>query len=375
MDSVSLLHHFDDMEDPRVDRHKLHALPDILLIMFCGVICGAESCRDFVDFAESKLDYLKRFTPLNSGIPSKNTFSRVISSLDPEQFKRCFLQWVQGIQQELGNVIAIDGKTLRRSFDQASKRSPIHMVSAFASEARLVLAQQKVEEKSNEITAIPKLLEVLDLNGAIITLDAMGCQKTITQKIIERGGDYVIAVKGNQDKLHQQITTHFNNLFDMQYHKHVDTDCVEEVSRGRIESRKCLSTNSIDWLGGEEQWHGLRSVIAVQAKRTVDGRTSCETRYYISSLEPCSAELNHIIRSHWGVENSLHWILDVVFREDDSRFRSGNAPENMAILRHSALNQLQAAKPSFKKDMNIKRLRKKAGWDNETLDKIITATI
>lgn len=200
--NVSFLQHFEEMDDPRIDRHKLHSLPDILLIMFCGVICGAESWRDFEDFGESKIDYLRRFSPLKNGIPSKKTFNRVISSLDHDQFKQCFIQWVDGMQKEFSDVIAIDGKILRRSFDSASDKSAIHMVSALASESKLVLAQQKVDDKSNEITAIPKLLQMLELKGAVVTIDAMGCQKSIAQEIVAGGGNYAIAVKGNQKKLH-----------------------------------------------------------------------------------------------------------------------------------------------------------------------------
>lgn len=373
--SINFLRHFEAIEDPRVDRHKLHSLPDILLIMLCGVICGVESWRDFVDFGESKLDYLRRFSPLENGIPSKNTFNRVVSSLDPEQFKRCFCNWIGSLQQELGDVIAIDGKALRRSYDKANGKSAIHMVSAFASNAKLVLAQQKVDEKSNEITAIPKLLQLLELKGAVVTIDAMGCQKSITKQIIDGGGHYAIAVKENQPKLHTQISKHFNNLFDMQYNKHVDFSVSSEKNRGRIETRRCMVTSNIDWLDGKESWQGLKSIIVIESKRTVNEITSIENRYYISSLDSNSEEMNRIIRSHWAVENSLHWVLDVVFGEDDSRVRSGHAAENMALIKHVALNQLQMAKPNFRKDMSIKRLRKKAGWDNDTLDTIITAQV
>jgi predicted transposase YbfD/YdcC len=343
--------------------------------MFCGVICGAESWRDFSDFGESKLDYLRRFSPLKNGIPSKNTFCRVISSLNPEAFKDCFVSWIRSVQTDLGDVIAIDGKTLRRSFDNASGKAAIHMVSAFASDARLVLAQQKVDEKSNEITAIPKLLELLDINGAIITIDAMGCQKDIAQKIIDNNGDYVLALKGNQKKLHARIEKHFANYFDMKHHK--KTDCHEEaeVNRGRIEERSCLATSELDWLDDRSEWAGLKSVVAVESKRTVNGSTTTEKRYFISSLPADAENISRAVRSHWGVENSLHWMMDVVFREDDSRVRTRNAAENMSVMKHVALNQLQAAKSGFRKDMSIKRLRKKAGWDSSTLDKILFTEI
>lgn len=373
--TVDLIHYFNDLDDPRIDRNKLHALPDILLIVFCGAICGVETWEDFVDFGHSKIGFLRKYADLKNGIPSKNTFNRVISSLDPEAFKRCFLRWVHDFKQELGNVVAIDGKTLRRSYDKANERSAIHMVSAYASEARLVLAQEKVSEKSNEITAIPKLIDTLNIKGAVVTIDAMGCQKAISEKIIEAGGDYVLAVKGNQNTLHSEIARHFNHLFDMTHNKHVDVSTQKNQSRGRLESRKCLTTDDLEWLSVREHWRGIRSVAVVEAKRAVDGVTTTETRYYISSLASDADSLNSIIRAHWGVENSLHWVMDVVFGEDNSRIRSHHGAENMSMIKHVALNKLQAAKPNFEKRMTIKRLRKKAGWDDATLDTILRTEI
>ena len=367
--------YFSGLDDPRIDRQKLHSLPDILFIAFCGAICGAESWRDFSDFGNSKIDFLRKYTPLENGVPSKNTFNRVISSLNPEQFKDCFSKWVSDFQCALGRVIAIDGKMLRRSFDKSTGTSAIHMVSAFASEARLVLAQQKVADKSNEITAIPKLLDFLALDGSVVTIDAMGCQKTIAKQVIDGGGDYVLAVKGNQGSLHAQITEHFNHIFDMQHNKYVDTSVTEETSRGRNEIRKCLATEKLDWLAGKEQWAGLKTCVVIESSRTTEGKTTTEKRYYISSIENSAESLNKIIRAHWGVENSLHWIMDVVFGEDYSRVRTANGAENVSLIKHVALNKLQAAKSQFKKDMSIKRLRKNAGWDDGTLDKILRAEI
>lgn len=367
--------YFNGLDDPRVDRQKLHSLPDILFIAFCGAICGAESWRDFSDFGDSQIDFLRKYTPLENGIPSKNTFNRVISSLDPGQFKNCFSKWVSDFQCALGRVIAIDGKTLRRSFDKATGASAIHMVSAFASEARLVLAQEKVVDKSNEITAIPKLLDLLALESAVVAIDAMGCQKAIAKQIIDGGGDYVLAVKANQGTLHSQVVKHFNHTFDMQHNKFVDTSVTEETSRGRHEARKCLATEELDWLIGKGQWAGLNTCVLIESKRTVGDTTTTEKRYYISSIESSADVLNKIIRAHWGVENSLHWIVDVVFGEDYSRVRTANGAENMSLIKHVALNKLQAAKSEFKKDMSIKRLRKNAGWDDGTLDKILRATI
>lgn len=372
---LDITKYFSTLDDPRIERQKLHSLPDILLIVFCGAICGAESWRDFVDFGESKIEFLRKFTPLANGIPSKNTFCRVISSLDPDQFRQCFSNWANDFQQEMGRVIAIDGKTLRRSFDKAKEKSPIHMVSAFASDARLVLAQQKVSEKSNEITAIPKLLDLLTLDNAVVTIDAMGCQKAIAKQIIERGGDYVLAVKGNQNALHLQIAKHFNNLFDMKHNKHVTISVMEEASRDRHEIRTCLATDELSWLNCKDQWDGIKSCLVIESKRTIEAKTTVEKRLYISSISTDAESLNKIVRAHWGIENSLHWIMDVVFGEDNSRIRSNNGAENMSIVRHIAANKLQAAKPRFSKDMSIKRLRKKAGWDDETLEIILQAEI
>ncbi len=238
----------------------------------------------------------------------------------------------------MGDVIAIVGKVLRGSFDKATDQSPIHMVGAFASNAKLVLAQQKVDEKSNEITAIPELLKVLELKGAVVTIDAMGCQKAITQGIIDGGGDYAIAVKGKQKKIHEQIKKHFDNTFDMKSHKNIEIDTTEIKSRNRVESRMCLATSNIDWLQEKDKWAGLKGILVIESKRTLNSVTSCEKRYYISSLEANSEKLNRIVRAHWGVKNSLRWVLDVVFREDESRNRLGDSAENMAIMKHAALN-------------------------------------
>lgn len=373
--SSDLIEYFSDIEDPRIDRQKLHALPDILFIVFSGVICGVDSWSDFVLYGESKLDFLRRYVPLKNGIPSKNTFQRVITQLNPEAFRDCFLKWVNDYEQELGRTIAIDGKTLRRSFDKAGERSTTHMVSAFASEARLVLAQEKVAEKSNEITAIPNLIDMLDVTDSIITIDAMGCQKKISEKIISAGGDYVIALKGNQNTLFKAISKHFNNPFDMSHCKLVDVSETKECNRGRIEKRKCRVTEALDGLNLKEQWPGMKSCLLIESKRTQEGQESTENRFYISSLE-ANAELhNKIVRSHWAVENSLHWVMDMVFREDESRIRSGFGAENMSLIKHVALNKLQSVKSNYGKTISLKGLRKKAGWDDATLHVLLQKVI
>ena len=364
----------DSVDDPRIDRTKLYSLPEILLIFFCGSICGVESWEDFVEFGQSKLLFLRRFLPYENGIPSKNTFHRVAMALNPTEFRDCFIQWVDIVSNGPDNIIAVDGKTLRKSGDKSISKNPIHMVSAYATDTKLVLAQEKVDEKSNEITAIPKLLKLVDLSSSIVTIDAMGCQTDIAKQIVGQSGDYLLAVKGNQGILHNDICKHFANLFDMRHHKKVDFFEKEEKNKGRKEIRRCLVTQDLSFLSVADRWEGLKSVIAVEKISIVNGERATECRYYISSREACAETFNQIIRSHWSIENNLHWTLDVVFNEDSSRVRKGNAPENMAIIKHAALNQLQLAKPQFKKSQSIKGLRKKAGWDDETLYKIITAT-
>lgn len=370
-----LIEHFSEIEDPRIDRQKLHQLPDILFLVFCGVICGVDSWEDFVLFGESKLDFLRRYVPLKNGIPSKNTFQRVITRLDPDAFRECFLNWVSAYEKELGSIIAIDGKALRRSFDKASKTSAAHMVSAFATEARLVLAQEKVAEKSNEITAIPKIIEMLDVNNSIVTLDAMGCQRAISEKIIDAGGDYVIALKGNQGSLHKAVAKHFNNTLDMSYCKDVDMAETNESNRDRIEKRKCLVTDRVDQLDLPEQWPGMKSCLLIESTRVQDGKETVERRFYISSLAADAKRHNQIVRSHWAVENSLHWVMDMVFREDESRIRDGFGAENMSLIKHVALNKLRAVKSDTKRAVSLKGLRKKAGWDDDALHSILQKVI
>lgn len=368
----AFLYYFDELEDPRIERKKLYPLSEILLIVLCGSICGAQSWRDFVTFGEEKFDYLSRLLPLSNGIPSKNTFARVLSSLDPEGFKACFIDWVRSFQLALKEVIAIDGKALRKSFDKASKKSAIHMVSAFASATKLVLGQQKVSDKSNEITAIPKLLDLLSLEGMIVSIDAMGTQKKIAKKIREKKADYVLALKGNQTSLHEDISLFLSSEIKKLSSNKI-SDCYEEYDKGhgRIEQRICYVSDQLDWLQQRAQWKDLKSIAVIESHITVKEKTTIERRYFISSLEANAKQIAHAIRSHWAIENSLHWILDVTLNEDNSRVRKDNAPENMAIVRHITLNMLQNTKKKYK-EMSIARLQKKAGWGESTLDQILT---
>ncbi len=369
------LYHFDQLEDPRIERKKLYPLEEVLLIVLCGSICGAQSWRDFVIFGKEKLDYLRRFLAFRHGVPSKNTFARVMCSLDPVAFKTCFVAWIQSFQLALKEVIAIDGKALRGSFDKASAQSAIHMVSALATSTKLVLGQEKVSEKSNEITAIPQLLDLLCLEGAIVSIDAMGTQRSIAEKIRDKKADYVLALKGNQGLLHDDIRLFLSAEIDKKQRKISNKimDYYEDFDKGhgRIEKRTCYVTDQLEWLEQKKAWRDLKTVVAVESVVTTHEKTMTEIRYFISSLPPNAKEIAHAIRRHWAIENSLHWVLDVTLGEDNSRVRKDNAPENMAMIRHIVLNLLRNAKGKYSKDMSLKALQKKAGWGNATLDDIL----
>jgi predicted transposase YbfD/YdcC len=368
----SFLEYFSNLKDPRIDRKKLYPLDEILLVVLGAVICGAEGWADFKLFGEEKLDFFRTYLPFKNGIPSRNTFSRVISSLNPEGFKECFINWMNSFQESMHEVIAIDGKTLRHSFDTAKDKPAIHMISAFASKARLVLGQQKVDDKSNEITAIPELLRLLDIKGAIITIDAMGCQKEIAKNIIDKEADYVFSLKGNQGNLFDDVKTFFE-LGRKEKFRDTEFDYSEKSNKehGRIEMRKCWVSSQIDWIDQKDQWKGFKSIAMIESTRTIKGKTTVESRFFISSL-PQNAELfASAVKSHWGIENSLHWILDMTFREDESRIREGNSAENMAIIRHTVLNMLQNTKKKDNSPISIKALRKKAGWSDKALAQIL----
>ncbi len=374
---VSLTEHFSRLADPRVERTKLHLLSDILMIAVCGAICGAENWNDIEDFGRTKEGWLRGFLALPNGIPSHDTFNRVFARLDPVGFERCFLAWMKAVSEVTqGQVIAIDGKTLRHSYDRQNGKAAIHMVNAWASNNRLVLAQTKVDDKSNEITAIPALLHLLTIKGCIITIDAMGCQTEIAQTIIDGEGEYVLAVKGNQGHLHEDI----KDLFETEFAQPVPFVGIEhdycrttEKDHGRIEIRECWTISEpeyLDYLRNRQAWAGLRTVALVRCTRRINDQETVESRYYISSLSGQAEPLLHACRSHWGVENSLHWVLDVAFREDDSRMRQGHSPHNFAIVRQMALNLLRQ-ETSCKRSIKGKRL--KAGWDNTYLLKVITS--
>lgn len=365
-----LSEHFAQLPDPRVDRTKRHLLLDIVVIAVCAVICGADTWVDIEEYGRAKYEWLKRFLPLPHGIPSHDTFARVFVRLRPEAFRTCFLAWLTEVQERLGGpcaspLVAIDGKAARHSFDRAIDRGPLHMVSAWATAAHLVLGQVAVEQKSNEISAIPTLLQLLELSGCVVTIDAMGTQKEIAQTIRDQDADYVLALKGNQGTLHEDVALLFE-WADAQQYRDVAHQTYEthNIGHGREERRRTTVTTDLTGLRGAEAWVGLQTVAMVEAWRTQGVTVSYERRYYISSLGLDAKQMAESVRGHWAIENALHWVLDIAFREDDSRIRKGHAPENFAMLRHIALNLLKQEKTN-RHGMKVKRNR--AGWDNDYL--------
>jgi predicted transposase YbfD/YdcC len=354
--SAALLDHFAILSDPRIERHRRHKLSDILVIAVCAVLCGAESFPAIEDFGQARSEWLQQFLELPGGIPSHDTFNRVFRLLDAVQFQACFLSWMQAVVEVTqGEVIAIDGKTLRRSFDKDTAKRAIHMVSAWATENGVVLGQRKVDAKSNEITAIPELLDLLALKGCIVTIDAIGCQRAIAQKIVEQGADYVLALKGNQPTLEQAVAHCFVTGPEADRHR-TSCDYYEhsECGHGRVETRCYWITEELAAGLEAAAWPGLQSIGMVEAYRTLAGETSVEQRLYLTSLKADAQEFARAVRNHWGIENQLHWTLDVTFREDQSRLRKGHGPENFALLRHITLNLLRH-EPS-KKSLPRKRL-------------------
>lgn len=371
---ADLREHFGTIEDPRVDRTKLHALIDIIVIAICAVVCGAEDWPDVEAFGKAKEKWLKNYLELPNGIPSHDTFGRVFARLDAEQFQTSFLKWVQAVMTVTdGQVGALDGKQLRRSHDRALDKTAVWMVSAWAADNRLVLGQVKVDEKSNEITAIPRLLEVLELKGCLVTLDAIGTQKEIVTTIIAREAEYVLPVKENQGHLYEAIQATFAEARAVNFTQ-VPHETYKTVSKdhGRLEVRQCwLMTRDdyLDALGERPAWRNLNAIAMIRSERQVgNAPTVVTTRYYISSLNGDAQRVLAAVRSHWGVENELHWSLDVTFHEDLSRIRKGDGPQNFAVLRHIALNLLKQEKSA---KIGLKGKRLKAGWDEAYLLKVL----
>ena len=353
---------FADLEDPRTGNAKRHELLEILLIGLCTVLCGGETCTDMVRFGRAKHTFLEEVLTLRYGIPSHDTFSRVFRLLDPAQFQACFQTFMRRFAEGCQGVVALDGKTLRRSFDRASSASPLHLVSAWAVEQRLVLAQRAVEDKSNEITAVPQLLKMLCLQGVVVTADALHCQREIAAQVIEQGGDYVLALKANQGTLFADVQLFVDDpKTSLARAESVDGD------HGRIEVRQAALSPDIAWLQAHHAWPGLRAIGKVTAARETPAKTSIETRYFLMSQALTPERFLAIVRAHWGVENGLHWVLDVTMNQDQMRNRKDNGPENLALLRRLALD-LAALEPS--KDSMRGKL-KRAGWDNQFLAQML----
>ena len=352
--------------DHRHGSHTLHSVTEILFLTLCAIICGCEGWRDIERYGKAKVEFLRKFFPYKNGIPSDDTVRRFFRSLTPSSFQKYFVSWVAEMGEAIGHHIALDGKVSRRSFD--NEGDPLHMVSAFASESRLVLGQEKVADKSNEIKAIPVLLDMIDIEGATITIDAMGCQRDIAKNILDKKANYVLSLKGNQGNLHKDVELTFQDKELVKALKASTHMVVDKNKHGRQEERTYTTIALNDELKEYFGWPHIETITQVLSQRKIKGKSTQEKRYYISSLAETAKVIGQFIRAHWSVENTLHWILDISFRDDESRIRKGNAPQNAAIIKHMTLNMLQKAKG--KRD-SIKQMRKAAGWDEALLLEIL----
>ena len=365
---ISILRFFGDLNDPRQMAKVLYPLQEIILIALCAAICGADTFVEMEDFGNAKLDFLKRFLPFKNGVPSHDTFGAVFANLDARQFNEIFVKWILSFQKSLPNHVAIDGKTVRRSKNGAIP--PVHIVSAWSSDQRLVLGQLKTEKKSNEIKAIPELLAMLSLKGAMVTIDAMGCQKEIAEKIIDKKADYLLAVKRNQNSLFENIQTAFEAAESGTWPVDIPERRTVDKDHGRIENRTYSIITEPELLSEAGEWKNLACIGKVTRKCEQGSRMTEDTRYFISSRKLDIETFSDTVRNHWGIENSLHWVLDIVFREDESRAREKNAAANFVTLKHITLNMLKSLQG--KQSMRVRR--KLAGWDEEYLYKALCAT-
>jgi predicted transposase YbfD/YdcC len=356
---------FKDLEDPRSGNAALHDFHTLLIIALCTTLCGGQGAVDMALFARAKEPFLRAVVDLKNGPPSHDTFSRLFRALDPDQFRTAFQHFMTAFSEVCQGVVAIDGKVLRRSFDTASGKSALHMVSAWGCELRMVLGQIATDEKSNEITAVPKLLKMLSLKDTIVTVDALNCQRAIAQQIVDQGGDYALALKGNQATLHGDVSL----FLDDPGREAGDTDTTVDADNGRIETRVATVTTDIGWLQHDHKWPGLKCIGKVTRTRETRKGTTVETAYYLLSKPMSAKHFNAVVRSHWGIENRLHWRLDVIMNEDQDRNRMDNSPYNLAILRHMAMNVFQ--KEGSKGSLRGKF--KRAGWDDAFLRRLLAA--
>lgn len=366
--------HFGDITDYRQKVKIKHLLGEILFIVVLATIAGADDAIDIVNYARSKFKWLSTFLKLENGIPSHDTFNRVLCMIDPVEFEAKFIGWVSHYRDQLlcnteKDIIPIDGKTICNSKDEFNAKKAIHMVSALSTKHGLILGQKKCEEKSNEITAIPELLDMLDIIGTIITIDAMGCQKKIAKRIIFKEADYILALKGNQSNLNDEVIDFFKKTEQPEFKHYIhQTDSQTEKAHGRLETRECTVIKNLDWLLEPANWDSLNCIVKIKSTVIKKNKQTVEERYYISSLDGDAKQINHAVRTHWHIENKLHWVLDVIFKEDYCRLRTGNGAENMNIIRKIAINKIKADKSD---NSSIKVKRKRCGWDDNYAAKIL----
>jgi len=367
-EAVVFLNHFKDLPDPRQLGKVIYPLDEVLLLCLLAVLAGAEAFVDIARFGEKKIDLLRRFRSFRDGTPSHDQLGDIFATLDADKFQRCFVSWVASLTGAAAEVIAVDGKTVRRSYQKKGAKAPIHMVSAFAARQRLVLGQVKVAEKSNEIVAIPALLDMLVIEGAIVSIDAMGCQRHIAEQIVDKKADYVLALKGNQGTLREDVELfaaeqQANGFKDT----HVSRDQTVDGDHGRIETRTYTVFHDVDWLQERHDWPGLKAVVMVESTRELVDKVERETRFYLTSLVWLAHQIGPVIRSHWAIENSLHWVMDMIFRDDECRVRTNHAPANFTTIKHMAHNLIRRAKG--RESFRLKR--KIAAWDDDFIASLI----